>query len=648
MILQEFTYGLNLRKAPELLSPQEATVCDNVNIASGTIKPELGLGPALVGAPTGASYWAKNKAAFFPNADMRDYLEYRADLYWTSPIGAAKLLGAAQQPLGIAPPKVAPTVTFPPIPSVLLNNFWIDLLGTSPKVWTGIWTPVVSPAQSALVAAVYSLFPTPIAKVLIYNAPAAPIAPVLNTLWLNTTTVVAATPAVVGPPATPASSASSTVLQWDGVAWIATSAAMGTTFANAWLTPGGAQPFQTVYVQTQPPSLVLDSIQYVYTYYNILDGTESAPSPLSPIGKIVNFTVASTSIAIAPVLDPQVTHVFIYRIGGALLKLTKVKELLLPLLTTVDNLPTINAVGNILTSEPNLPPPVGLRYLTLSQGVFFGAVLSKVYFSRDIGNPNYWPAVNYIDFHAPITALAATTNGVVVFTKYTTHLLLGSTVANMIQYLVSPDQGCTNYKAVAKLNNQVLFPSTDGICVYSGGHVKLITLDKLGVMSLATINAVLFDQVYHCGLVGGRILRLDFRFGFTLSYLVAPTLWLTEATETLLLAITQLLPSQPLYKGLPLTYSYSSGLLIDRIDSELKVYDKVYIKVKGPTGVGVTVSVYIDELLVMTKALLPAAKPQVLSVPQTKQRGSNISFSLVGTAEVTEIEYKTYRRQNGR
>jgi len=380
------------------------------------------------------------------------------------------------------------------------------------------------------------------------------------------------------------------------------------------------------------------TLQYVYTYYNINDGTESAPSPLSP-----EILAASSkiNISVTASTDPQVTTIRIYRIGNTLLSFTRLVEL--PNITTVytDDAVDSTLATRLLDSATNTPAPTGLNYLTYFNGTFFGVVGSKLYFSRDIGNPNYWPATNYIDFRTPLTALAVSPSGLLVFSRYQTHLVTGSNATNFVNYLISGDQGCISHHTIANLGSAVLFLSTDGICSASGSVVTVISKFKLGKQLYSPINAVVFDEKYFCQLTDGSLIVLDLRYepaietyDFQTNYLVVANDKLYGATPTGLFEM---------FIGSDVPYTYVTGELTEQRVSELKTYDNIFFYVTGTH----TVQVFINDTLVATKDIVGSAKPQKLSVPQALQRGSSIRFELTGVGVVKEIDYAVEGRENG-
>jgi len=394
-------------------------------------------------------------------------------------------------------------------------------------------------------------------------------------------------------------------------------------------------------VVTAVPNLVAGvltgTLQYVYTYYNVDDGTESQPSPISPDVTVTNSQV---DISVTASLDTQVTHIRIYRIGATLLSFTRLVELPNATAVHTDNVADSSLATLQLNSSLNGKAPANLQYLTYSSGTFFGAVGNKLYFSHDIGNPNYWPETNYLDFRTPITALAMSSAGLLVFSRYQTHLVTGTSASNFVNYLVSGDQGCISHNTVASMGGSVIFLSTDGICTASGSLVTVVSKFKLGKQLYSPVNAVVFDEEYLCQLTDGSIIALDLRYEPAMETYDFQTNWLVVANDTLYGAAAAGLFE--MFAGAAVAYTYVTGELTEQRISELKTYDDIYFYVTGTH----TVKVFINNVLVATKVIVGAAKPQHLAIPQAKQRGSSIRFELTGIGIVKEIEYVAEGREN--
>lgn len=381
------------------------------------------------------------------------------------------------------------------------------------------------------------------------------------------------------------------------------------------------------------------TFQYVYTYYNVNDGTESAPSPVSeevsPSNEQVDLTVATSS-------DPQVTHIKIYRVGTGILNFTEIEELPYQSVSFTDNVATLDIIGNILSSQLNTPAPAGLKYLKQAYGIFFGAVGSKLYYSRDIGNPNYWPEVNYISFEEDITGIGVASSGIVVFTKYATHLVSGTSIASFTKYQVDNTKGCINGKTVVEHKGAVLFVSAEGVCAIENSAATHISKFKLGTQELNTVNAVVHNDSYYVQLADNSILCFDMQYGPMFKTYNFGTNFLTVA-ENKLYALKDLLLYE-MFTGAPVELSYETGNLTDGSSSMLKQYNSVYLDGAGEFKL----AIYIDDIKVQEVNIVFAVKPYELAIPQQLQRGSRIRFSFSGTGTIKEIEYKAGGRQNGK
>jgi hypothetical protein len=384
---------------------------------------------------------------------------------------------------------------------------------------------------------------------------------------------------------------------------------------------------------------ILDGVyQYVYTYYNVNDDTESQPSPISSeitaVNEAINVTVTASS-------DPQVTNIKLYRIGVGLLSFTEVAEVSNTTQTITDNLAFEDVTGDTLKSALYGKAPSGLKYLTEASGTFFGAVGPKLYFTLDLGNPNYWPETYYIDFHLDITGIAAIANGLVVFTKYETYLISGTNSATFVKYLLDSSQGCINYKSIVKYKGQALFISTDGLCVVSGSSVEVVSKFKLGKQSFDVTSAVMYDEAYYAQLPNGQIFTFDTRFAPVFKYYDFETDYLVVAQDVLYaIKGTNM---HRMFEGLPVELTYQTGNLTEGSSSMLKTYDAIYLAGSGTW----TITTYVDSNVFSYEVTL-SEFPTEIAIPQPYSRGTSISFKFEGIGTIKELEYKAGSRKNGR
>lgn len=381
------------------------------------------------------------------------------------------------------------------------------------------------------------------------------------------------------------------------------------------------------------------TLQYVYTYYNVTDGTESQPSPISP--EIV-ADKSSVSLTLVHSSDPQVSHIKIYRIGGSFTKFIEVKEVANIQGTQTDNLEDSKVFGKNLSSKTNGKPIVGLRYLVQSRQTFFAAKDAKLYFTRDIGNPNYWPETSYIDFKENITGLAVVNQGLLVFTKYETHIVIGSNSSTFVTHLISRTQGCLSNASIVNSSSSVIFISNDGICLTSGSSITVLTKHKLGKQLFEVTSAVLLDEVYYAQLKNRSIIAYEMRYNknIILNYLFNSS-WLVVIDDKLYGEIGSSLIE--LFAGRQIGSHYKTGKFTDGSSSQLKSYSDIYVSAIG----GHDMTVYIDGLYALEVRILGKVKPEKFSVPVAKQRGTSIQFEFKGKGTIKEIEYKVEGRENG-
>lgn len=116
------------------------------------------------------------------------------------------------------------------------------------------------------------------------------------------------------------------------------------------------------------------------------------------------------------------------------------------------------------------------RYLTEYRGVLFAAVGSRLIFSLP-GRFYAWPPSNYFLLPGDITGLLPAGDVLLIFTATHTYRLTGNTFSTMDFRQVSDEYGCVNH-ATAKLVNRVpVWCSLNGIAVFDGARVKIVTDD---------------------------------------------------------------------------------------------------------------------------------------------------------------------------
>jgi len=373
---------------------------------------------------------------------------------------------------------------------------------------------------------------------------------------------------------------------------------------------------------------ITGTLQYAITYYSSRTGAESTPL-LSNEVEVINGEVQITAIPASS--DPQVDKIRIYRIGGNLTVFSLVTTINNGTISYLDTVIDTDIVGTILTSTENAVAPVGLKYLTESYAMLFGAVADKLRFTP-IGNPDAWPESFFLDFPAPLTGISKTAIGLLIHTYYQTYLVTGTGPTAFAQQILANDQGCISHDSIQETKDTALWLSTDGICASDGSDVKVISRDKLGKQLYSSVNAILYDQVYQVQLTDGSVIALDFdrgifkQFEYDVDYLVVANDNIYGHKNG---QLYQLLSSDA---TLPMTY------VSPEFEGAGLVEQKVYSSVRFYSTGSVTLTVYIDgiEIGVYTKTTTDSHE---IKIPQDKKRGFYISFKVEGPGELRELEW---------
>lgn len=390
--------------------------------------------------------------------------------------------------------------------------------------------------------------------------------------------------------------------------------------------------------------IILDNVgvegelQYCYTYYNSVDGTESVPSPYSATIVIAN---SSVDVGVARSEDTQVDFIRIYRIGGDYSSFILVDEVANTTQTYTDTSSDNTLSGNsVLDSFNNYPAPYGLDHLIEINSMMFGAVDNILHFS-DVAFPDYWSPFYTISFNREITGIGEVPNGILVFTEYETFIVTGNSPSTLSKYLLSGSQGCISNRTVQYSDNMLVWASTDGICVSTGGNITVISKDKLGDIAISDIKgSAVHDQVYYLS-YEDTTLALDFGLGMIYkNFSVSPDgFYVTN--DTLYYSLDELLYSFGTGDS-PKSLHWRSGKATENSISLFKNYKDIYVYCVGT----VQFIVYIDGTEVYNEVLSDGCND--IKVPQSYKNGYSIEFEVIGTGIVEEIEFKSEKRQNGR
>ena len=372
-------------------------------------------------------------------------------------------------------------------------------------------------------------------------------------------------------------------------------------------------------------------ITYVYTYYNSVDGAESAPSALSEELDLTNGGTVTLTMTASP--DTQVDKIRIYRLGNNLTNFSLVEEISGTTIVYIDDAKDTEIDASILDTTGSAEAPDDILYLTEAYAMLFAAQGSSLRFTP-IGQPNSWPPLFFLAFDSDITSIANVTAGLLVMTKFKTHLVTGTGPTTLAQDILSSDQGNISHESTQVIEGTAIWASTDGICSSSGSTVAVISKTELGKITLSPIDSVVHDETYYLLESSGSALLLDLRFGKIFKRASLQVASLAVANDILYgsvgIELVELFGSTE-YD----TMNYKSPRFIEGKISENKTYKKVFIYCEGD----IILKILIDSELVTTRTLSTTDGHQI-QVPQEKQRGFYIEFEVEGTGTVHEIEYE--------
>ena len=633
MKLQQFNGGVNSRLAPQLLQLNQGVVFDNLDIAKGSLSPlkdKASTGPAT----EKYAVFFDAEQAWYSSSVETDYLEFQGNLYWTDGIQPKKRVNGVTNNLGIARPAAAPTVAaqflVTPIQEFAVSS---DASGNLP--FTDLQYLIVNQKNGVKAAPFnYTVYTS---KTVISRADG-------ELLTLSSSGFYASIPFRGGTITTAPGTGRRIIFeQFRGE--IGDKCTIYRKYNNKWYEVDEIFALSHTVVDdvediSANAELDLDEFsafngtyQYLYTYYNNNDGTESAPSPLSTELKLDSGEVFLSNMSVSS--DPQVTHKRIYRVGANLTEFTLVAQISNITESYVDGLKDSEVLGDLLESDNYYEAPTNLRYLSESYAMLFGAVGSTLRFTP-VGKPNAWPPEYSIEFDSTITGLGPVANGLLVMTKFSTFIVTGTGPLSLAQQPLRGDQGCLDFKSVQQVTQGMLcWASADGLCVSSGNNVTVITKDAFNKLSLNVAASAVVDEVYYCLQTDGTAIVWDFRFG-TLFYT------LSLGVESLAVANSEVYgwsagsQLQLFASDSNLTFSYISPRLTEGSLTKPKTYKKVYFSFEGAIIINVLIN---DKVVVANKQLTGSGVEEVL-VPQNEQRGYYIQFQISGTGEVNEIEYE--------
>lgn len=632
MKLQQFTGGLATKRRPQFIGVDEAVVYNNIDSHVGTLAPvKAKEATAIVVDQFNTFYNAQQQ--WVSNTVLTDFLEFQKTLYSTDRVTRPqKFDGTNTFNLGItAPIKLTDFTT-----NLHPNNVEDLTVRVDPDA-AGI--PIVD-TRYALVNVDSSKFSG--ALQLLVDTTGRVSVTAQNSTTVEPVTSVKADPVT--------ETRKITLKDPKGIIIGGSGVEVYRLFQNKYYRVGvlaTASSSLDDTVEDISGNIVLDNakfgnlvgtLQYVLTYINSAEGVESAISipsadlDLSDSGDVVlnNLPVSS---------DPQVDKKRIYRIGGNLTAFTQVVELANTTTSYTDSLKDTDVEGTLVSTVGDGVAPTGLSFLIDAYAMLFGAVGNKLRFTP-VGEPDNWPALNFLTYEGDITGLASVANGVLVFTQFRTHLVTGTGPTSLSTQLLSSDQGCIAFESISALGGAAFWLSSDGICASSGGYPEVISKEQLGKFSYDPVDSLVHDEIYYVLHRDGTILAFDFGEGKIFKNF-SPNVASIAIANDELYGWSEGILYKLFASATPESLSYTSPRFIEGRSTELKTYKKVYIYSKGD----IIINIIINDVIVATESL-SGENSHTIQIPQEKQRGFFIQFTITGTGEVYEVEYEVGRRHN--
>ena len=381
---------------------------------------------------------------------------------------------------------------------------------------------------------------------------------------------------------------------------------------------------------------------YVYTYYSTATGFESAPCNVSNEIKVEALYAKVTGFAVPT--DPSVDAIKLYRMGGTLTDFFHVVDLAINSTEYNDSKTDIEVLNEegLLNTYSNIKPPSTLRFITEYNNSLFACLDTQLWFSEP-GTVDTWKSTNWIQFPEHITGLGATANGLLVFSRNKTWIIVGEDANSYSKYLLSNDQGCVTHNTIQFTDNVLLWYSLDGICSSNGGAIDVISFTALGKLVIEPTASCVLEKQYYLFHDEGTIV-VDFRESmrfYTLDLVVKGASYISEF-DAMYVLIPGSIGIHKYNDGEYLSFVYKTGKLTEGELTNYKTYKVIYVYSKGANSITIS----LDDEVVVDKVGLIDGLNEIL-LPQYKTKGYSIEIEFSGTGTIYEVEYKVEGRRNG-
>jgi hypothetical protein len=374
------------------------------------------------------------------------------------------------------------------------------------------------------------------------------------------------------------------------------------------------------------------NFKYCVTFVNV-NGWEGAPGSLTEYEKSISLDKQNVKVTVSW-SDNRVSYAKIYRTAKEGADFFCIGEIKNSGGTLTDKTDDYTLAGlEPLSTIDNYPPPEQGKFLCESGGVFFLAVGSTLYFSS-LGNPHAWPPLNFVGMDDVITGITAEFQGVLVFTVNNTYRIIGAdNIETLSKTQLPGNQGCVNSNTIAKVSNAPLWLSNDGICMWNGESVTLISKRAMKTDRLQISCAVSANDCYFLFLRNGAIVfdhrngGVFYRLNFSCEYA-----WYDPDLDIMYLQRNDNILQYG--AGEYGEYKYVSPL-IGLPEAEYTYFREVIICVDGKAEVAASV----DDNIVFKATLSNPGKARLKFPFNTVGRTAQISVSGVGTLKEMAVIY---------
>lgn len=598
MLINDFSGGLSLRLAPHLININEAVICENVDTTSGSLKPLKGL--LATNKTITKPIFTEFKGTYIKNDLGSTYAEFNDTLYIASDKLRKTNDGLTISEIGITGPNNLLTTTEDFTFSYTFSN---KVAGTDINFNQGTYTYLIQykTISGSINYSIATFYYTGTKGI---------------TLTINNSTDL------------------EYVQLYRKLATKYRFVGESTSIIDDLVYDISSKPSMEAYSQ------MLGTRQYVYTYYSSTTGFESSPSKVSlDLDVEVNRVTVTGFIAST---DRSVDGIKLYRLGGTLTDFYLVDTILNTATTYTDTKSDIQVLdGTLLTTTGFIKPP-NIKFITIYNGALFGVVDNILWFSNS-GLPDQWTQDNWIAIPEHVTGLGVTQNGLLIFSRNKTWILIGGSIDNYSLLLLNGNQGCVSHSTISYVENNLVWYSLDGICVSQGGNIELLSWPKLGKVIVKPICSETYENQYFLFHETGTLV-IDFRLGvkfYNLSLIVRGAYYNPSYDKLYILKPTDI----GMYEynaGTNLTYKYKTGRLAEQGLNNCKVYKNLYIYSFGTS----ILKIYLDGVLINTVNIVAGLND--ILYPQSKSRGYYTELEFEGTGEIAEINFLTEGRQNGR